>query len=133
MGTVDPSIRLFSSNDNKLLWEVNSTIVENEEFESKFQMRQQNFRNGNTKVTLHGIVESQYKINKMKFTDPLKSLLLEKNIWIKPDFYSTKVVSSPGFFTTIHPKLTNKQTYADYLTKAMKETILDENEEAYQE
>ena len=45
----------------------------------------------------------------MKFTNPVKELLLEQNIWIKPDFYSSSVVSSPGFFTLMHPKLTNKQ------------------------
>ena len=129
MGQVDPSIRIFSSVDKEQLWEVNSPILENDEFERLYQMRTQNFRNGNTKVTTYGIVESQYNINKMTFTDPVKRLLTEKNIWVKPDFYSTKVVNSPGFFTMIHPKLTNKQAYTKYLHNAMTETSIDQTEQ----
>ncbi len=94
-------------------------------------MRKQNFRNGNTKVTIYGTIEGQYNINKMKFTDSLRSLLNEKNIWIKPDFYSTRVINSPGFFTLLHPKLTNKQAFTTYITKAMKDTSIDRKEQVY--
>ena len=133
MGKVDPQMKIISSVDKEQLWEVNSPITENEEFERKYQMRQQNFRNGNTKVTIYGVVESQYNINKMKFTDPLRSLLTQRNIWIKPDFYSTKVVNSPGFFTFIHPKLTNKQAFTKYLHNAMTNTLIDQTEQVYME
>ena len=56
-----------------------------------------------------------------------------KNVWIKPDFYSTKTVSSPGFFTMIHPKMTHKQEYINYLQKIMLHTEVEDKEQSCQQ
>ncbi len=117
MSQTDPSIRILSSVGGQVLWDIHSQLPEDEEFKTLFCLREQNFRRDNMKVTIYGVVDSYCPINRMKFTDPLKSMLLEQNIWIKPDFYSTKVVSSPGFFTLFHPKINNKNDLVKQMTK----------------
>ena len=61
----------------------------------------------------------------------MQSFLLERNIWIKLDFYSTSIVSSPGFFTLFHPKITNKKQLLKDLTEAFQDTKLDPNNTVY--
>ena len=133
MSEIDRSIRVYSSTHKELLWETNGTLPENDKFRKFFGMREQHFRKGNSKVTLYCTVESLYPINKIKFTDPVKSLLYENNIWLKPDFYSTKIVSSPGFFTLLHPRLTNKEALAQHIHTSLHSTQVDEDEPLVQE
>ena len=79
-------------------------------------------------MTLYGTLDTTFPVNRIKFTEPVKSFLLENNIWIKPDYYSTSTVSSPGFFTLIHPKLTNKVELVKDITAALKSTKNDPTE-----
>ena len=122
MYTMDPSIKILTSNGNTILWDNQSKLPEDDKFKESFQMREQHFRKGNSKVNIYCVIESRITINRMKFTNPVKDLLLEQNIWIKPDFYSTRVVSSPGFFTLLHPKLTNKQGMVSDIEKQLSQT-----------
>ncbi len=98
---VDPTIRVYNHANTLLLWEENSILCKDDEFVKYFKMREQTFRKGNKKVTIYFGVESNYNINSINFQDPVKSFLLNNNIWIKPGLYSTKTVSSPGFFTMV--------------------------------
>ena len=129
MGTIDPSLRIKSCVSKTLLWDVDGQLPEGEEFRTEFQLREQNFRKGNSKVTLFCVVESSMNINRIKFMDPVQSMLLSKNIWIKPDYYSTKVVSSPGFFTLLHPRLTHKKSFVQHLQNALQNTRVDAKED----
>jgi len=47
---------------------------------------------------------------------------------VKPDFYSTKVVHSPGFITLVHPQITNKQEYKEQLRKVMHTIKINDND-----
>ena len=96
-------------------------------------MYEQTFRTGNKKVTMYCNIEYNDSINKIKFTEPVRSLLMEKNVWIKPDFYSTKTVSNPGFFTMVHPKITHKQEYISYLRKILLDTEDEDIEQVCQQ
>ena len=127
----DQAFKFLQSDTENVLWEEGSNLPESDDFTSSFQMREQNFRKGNSKVTIHGTVESNSTINRIKFTEPVKSFLLERNIWIKPDFYSTNTVSSPGFFTLVHPKLTNKKEFINHITESLRTTKLDKTEPTY--
>ena len=91
--------------------------------------REQTFRKGNKKVTIFCTIESTHTINSIKFTDPMKEYLVNHNIWIKPDLYATKVVSSPGFMTLIHPRLTNKANLIKELTNVLQQTKVDNTDE----
>ena len=96
-------------------------------------MREQSFGKGNTKVTIYCIVDSVHTINCMKITDSLRSVLLEHNNWVKPNYYSTKVVSYTGFFTLLHPCLTNKPCLVQYIQKTMESMVVDENKVVVEE
>ena len=95
MHRMDSSLRIVSSNSNTILWDSQHTLPEDDKFRESFQMREQHFRKGNSKINIYCVIESTLTVNRMKFTHPVKELLLDQNIWIKPDFYSTSVVSSP--------------------------------------
>ena len=133
MAQSDPTFRFLHSETKEVLWEHDRTLPEDTQFTELFHMREQNFRKGNTKVTIHGTVESMSPVNRIKFTEPVKSFILDKNIWIKPDFYSTSTVSSPGFFTLLHPKITNKTQLIQDLTDSLKSTTIDKEETVYAE
>ena len=128
MSEIDSTIRVYGSTNKEVLWELNGSLPEDDNFRTLFGMREQHFRKGNSKVTIYCTVESCYPINKIKFTDPLKSVLYENNIWLKPDFYSTKIVSSPGFFTLLHPRLTNKEFLVKNIQRSLQSTKLDDEE-----
>ena len=119
MSTVDSSVRILSNDTTTVIWEPEGILPESDQFRTLFYMREQTFRKGNAKVTIYCVVESQSTMNRMKFSDPVKTILLNTNTWIKPDFYSTKVVGSPGFFTLAHPKLTHKQDFIKDLQSAL--------------
>ena len=133
MAEIDSSMRVNNNEHTVQLWEVNGHLCEEDDFVPFFKMREQTFRNGNKKVTVYFTVESTYTINNIKFRDPVKSFLLNNNIWVRPDFYSTKTVSSPGFFTMIHPRITNKQKYGELLRRELSRLDIKEDEEIVQE
>jgi len=125
----DESFRVLQTGHNEVLWETEWDMPENKDFQEKFQMREQSFRTGNKKVTIYCVIESSYTINRLKYMDTMRQYLTEKNVWIKPDFYSTKVVSSPGFMIHVHPKLTNKPQLIHELKMAMATVAVDNTEE----
>ncbi len=124
----DPTVRIFSSENKTLLWDSSGEILAESDFQDQFQVRVQTFRKGNMKATIYCTVESKHTINRMKFTDPLKSYIQEKNIWVKPDYYSTKVVSSPGFLTLLHPKMTNKKETVKSICASLTQIKIDPND-----
>ena len=129
MNRHENSIRILENGTKKLLWEQTIELEEGEAFVDSFRMRDQTFRNGNKKVTLYCTIESFNTINKLKYMEPLNSHIMGQNIWIKPDFYSTKIVSSPGFFISLHPKITNKQMYTKELSEIIGQMEIDPLEE----
>lgn len=131
MSLNDTYMRILTGDRITVLWELNSSLPEESKFTELFFMRKQTFRKGHKKVTIYCTVESSRTINSIKFTDPLKSFLAMHNIWIKPDFYATKVVSSPGFMTLIHPRITNKPDLVHELTDVLSQTKVDKTEEEF--
>ena len=65
--------------------------------------------------------------------EPVKGFITDNNIWIKLDFYPTKLVSSPGFFTMVHQKLTKKQDYINSLKTILSQIEVNGEDEAVQE
>ena len=128
MSSTDTSFKVIDSETSSLVWEPDGQLPEQSDFTRVFRMREQSFRKGTKKVTLYCIITSKHTINRMKFRDPLQSYLLNKNIWIKPDYYSTQVVSSPGYVTLIHPKLTDKTSYVTELQAYLSTVKVDPNE-----
>ncbi len=134
MSLIDQSIRILcTTDDTKVLWDIHSHLPEDQDFQQAFQMREQQFRKGTTKVTIYCIVDSAFPIKRIKFTNPFRSFLTEENIWIKTDYYSTKVVSSPGFFTLKHPRITNKGDFVQQVTGSLNSIVIDRQEKVVQE
>lgn len=108
MQSRDEKLRVLHHNSNDILWEKNIPLPEDKEFLENFRLRDQTFRKGTKKITIHCIIESILTINNLKYMEPLRTYIFDNNIWIKPDYYKAKTVGSPGFITLIHPKMTNK-------------------------
>lgn len=129
MSTQDPTLRVLHSGQNTLLWDSSTHLPKDERFYESFHMKKQTYRKGNSKVTIYCVVEGNYTINKLKFSDPLQNYLWKHNVWIKPDFYSTKTVGSPGYITLIHPKWTDKSQLARDISDALSITQLDNDDD----
>ncbi len=104
----DKTLRVLQTDKKINLWEDKMKLPEDAEFIEKFKLKEQTFRKGSKKITIHCVVESRLTINNIKHSEPLRTYIFEKNIWIKPDYYMARTIGSPGFLTLIQPKLTNK-------------------------
>ena len=133
MTNEDYSLRIWDTQKTVVLWETKELIVDDERFNETFQLREQRFRKGNKKMTLFCVVESMLSINRIKYSNPMKEYIFDKNIWIKPDYYSTQIVSCPGFLSLVHPKWTNKQEWVKDITKAIERIEIDVTEKVVQE
>ena len=126
---VDNSLRIYHTDKKTFLWDVNTELPLNKEFIKSFQLREQTFCKGNKKATIYCIMESHYTVNRIKYTELVNSHILETNTWIKPDYYATKTISSPGFFTLLHPRLTNRQEFEKDLKRLLSQTDIDGEDE----
>ena len=88
----DDTLRVIQNKTKDVLWDENKPLPENKDFTDKFHLREQTFRKGNKKISLYCIIESRFSMNKLKYTDPLRQYIFDRNIWIKPDLYLTKTV-----------------------------------------
>ena len=122
MHAQDGILRVLNSNTKDVLWEEYKTLPENNEFMEQFEFRERTYRKGNKKLTVHCIIESTFPINRLKYTEPLKKYIFERNIWIRPDYYLTKTVGSPGFITLLHPRMTNKPQLVQDLQDMIRHT-----------
>ncbi len=129
MAQQDSGIKIREEVKGTILWELGCPLPENEQFIDLFKMRDQSYRNGNKKVTIFCVVEAKYTMNRMKYSEPVKSYIFQKNIWVKPDFYSTEVVSCPGFFTLVHPKMTNKRKFEEDMQEILRGTEINKLDE----
>ena len=125
----DQNLKILDVDKKVILFKQGITIPDGEEFETLFKARQQTFRKGNRKFTINFLVESTLTIQKLKYKDPIKTFIFENNIWIKSDFFDTKIESSPGYFTLIHPKITNKMDYKEIFKHSLSSITIDANEE----
>ena len=128
MSASDQTIKILNMEQNTILWDRFSELSENADFSVQFKMKEQTYRKGNKKVSLYCIVESQFTINRIKYANEVKEHIFENNIWIKPEFYSTQVVSCPGFFTLVHPRITHKTDFTDQLKERMQKMEISSTE-----
>ncbi len=126
----DKQLRILDVNKQVVLFERGISLPEGEDFATLMKTRHQTFRKGNSKVTIFFVVESTLSIQKLKYMDPIKTFIFDNNIWVKPDFFDTKIESSPGYFTLVHPKITNKMDYKEILMHAIHKITIDTNDEA---
>ena len=119
----------MNADQDRILYKIGSEIQEGEEFQKNFKVRELTFQKGNKKVILYFTIESRTPVNRIKFPNPVKQYLQKNNIWLKPDLFSTKMENSPGFFTLIHPRMTNKEDLKDKIKKALGQTKIDNTDE----
>ena len=121
----DQSIKITNTEQNIVIYEEGLDTIENEEFKKQFKVRERIFRKGTQKILLYFTIESTETINRLKFASPIKQYLLDNNIWLKPDLFFTKIESSPGFFTLVHPRMTNKDDFKNEIEIALGHTNID--------
>ena len=133
MAMVDPAIKIFAMDTTTLIWDMDSPIDNADFVQENGRMREQVFCRGSQKVTLFFSVESKYTMNRIKYTELVKEYIFLHNIWIKPEFYSSQVVSCPGFLTLVHPKFTHKGDLSNKLAVALQGIRINETEQVVQE
>ncbi len=129
MSTEEPYMRILNGRKDQVLWEKDMNLPEETQFVELFSMREQTFRRGHKKISIYCTVESTQTINRLKFKDPLQTYLSSKNVWIKPDLYATKAVSSPGFLTLLHPRITNKKELMEDMKRILSQTKVSQEED----
>ena len=133
MAIVDPAIKIYTMEKNQLLWDMDCLFVNMEFVQEHCRLREQVFCKGSKKVTLFCIVESKHTMNQLKYIEIVREYIFHHNIWIKPDFYSSQVVSFPGFLTLVHPKITNKVELTRELLAALTSTWINDSESVVKE
>ena len=93
-------------------------LPEDESFNGHFTLKELTFRKSR-KVLVHMTLITQQPINRIKYITEVRDFVFEKNIWMKTDRYKTKLESSPGYITMIHPKLLNREQYALEITEIL--------------
>eukprot|EP00957_Ditylum_brightwellii_P150593 11466976-Ditylum_brightwellii.AAC.1 len=90
------------------------------EFEQQFNLRHDIYTHSK-KITLYVRLDTKLKFNKLKHKAEVYLYLTQKNIFLKPDKFSTKKIVSPGCLIEIHPILAKKDQEnkhaMDYINK----------------
>ncbi len=132
MKIVDNNIKVKSTTKDSSEWENLTDLPEDEEFSTNFQVREFTYRKFR-KILVHLKLITKTTVNRIKFSTEVKEFIFKNNIWLKTDWFNTKVESSPGILTMINPKLTNKETYKGQLIEALKRASVNMALEAGEE
>ena len=130
MKIVDKELKVNSTSCETKEWENTKNLPENEDFNQHFQVREFTYRKLR-KVLVHLKLVTSVPIHKIKYVNPVKEYIFQNNVWIKTDYFNTKIESSPGIITMVNPKLINRDDYnselkAD-LEKAQQKLVQMEN------
>ena len=120
MKEIDKSIKIKSVNQNNAEWDEIHDIPEDEEFNDSFQTKDFLFRKFRKVVVHMKLVSSRY-INQIKYSEQVKDFLFKNNVWLKTDRFDSKIESSPGLITMVHPKLINRDEYTQEVVDALAE------------
>ena len=126
MQVVDSSLKIKSATDEKAEWTNVTDLPEDVEFSTHFKVQDFSFRKMR-KVVVYMTLVTRIHINRIKYGEKVKEHLFTNNIWFKPDRFETKVESSPGVITMIHPKLINRDEYKNELQHLLKVALQDFN------
>lgn len=131
MKKVDQSMKVRSTVTDSIEWEILNMLPEDEEFSTHFQVREFTYRKFR-KVIVHLKLITKYPMNRIKYSQNVKEFIFHHNVWLKTDWFNTKIESSPGIITMINPKLINRDRYKEdlinELTKVGTNLSLDEGE-----
>jgi len=118
MKQVDPKLKVISAVEEQQEWNDFNLLPEDEEFNEHFQLKEFGYRKFK-KVTVYMKMTTSLHINRIKYRSEVKEHLFQNDIWFKPDRFETKVESSPGIITMVHPKLVNRDGYTLEIEKAI--------------
>ncbi len=124
MKVVDSSLKIKSSADETVEWTSVLDLPEDVDFSTHFKVQEFSFRKMR-KVVIYMTLVTRLHINRIKYGEHVKEYLFSNNIWFKPDRFETKVESSPGVITMIHPKLTNRDEYKEELQQLLQVALPD--------
>jgi len=122
MQEVDITIKIKSASEENVEWTKLSALPEDEEFTKHFQVKDFSYRKMR-KIVVYMTLVTRLHINRLKYGEQVKEHLFCNNIWFKPDRFETKVESSPGIITMLHPKMTNRDDYKDEIYVALQAAL----------
>eukprot|EP00957_Ditylum_brightwellii_P002358 180844-Ditylum_brightwellii.AAC.2 len=97
------------------------------EFEQQFNLRHDIYT-CSKKITLYLHLDTKLKLNKQKHKVEVYLYLMQDNIFLEPDIFSTKKTASPGCLIKIHSTLARKeQAWCQW--KALVQDVIVETEE----
>ena len=119
MKAVDTTMKVKSTVTQGLEWDELDNMPEDDSFTTNFQVREFTFRKVR-KIVVHLTFTTTIPINRIKYTPSVKDFIFQHNVWLKTDWFNTKIESSPGIIVMINPKLLNKEVYKEELLAALK-------------
>ena len=122
MKQVDTKLKVTSAVAGQIEWNDFNLLPEDEEFNEHFQIKEFGYRKFK-KVTVHMKMTTSLHINRIKYRSEVKDHLFQNDIWFKPDRFETKVESSPGIITMVHPKLVNRDDYKLEIEEALQKML----------
>ena len=120
MKAIDKSIKIKSFKQNSAEWDDVQDIPEDEEFNDSFRTKDFLYRKFQ-KVVVHMKLVSSRHINQIKYSEQVKDFLFKNNVWLKTNRFDSKIESSPGLITMVHPKLLNRDEYTQEVVAALSE------------
>ncbi len=120
MREIDRSIKVKSVQKNSSEWDDIKEIPEDDDFNDSFQTKEFLYRKSR-KVVVHMKLVTSKHINQIKYSEHVKEFLFKQNVWLKTDRFDSKIESSPGLITMVHPKLINRDAYTQEVVATLAE------------
>eukprot|EP00957_Ditylum_brightwellii_P128028 9764264-Ditylum_brightwellii.AAC.1 len=106
LSNVDPNIYV-QDKDNGKIWARSQDFPRGDEFNEKFNLRQENYKEGRVSVFVYLKMVHMLALGTLKNHETIRLYIWKFNIWLHVDHFDTARVSEPGFIADIHPNLVN--------------------------
>ena len=132
MFKADNCLRIKSKIDNTV-WGPDDEVPQGSEFHDHFATKEINPQYGPKKAISHITLITSEEISRLKWRPSVKEYIMRNNIWIKEDKYQTRITSTPGYFTNLHPRMTWKPSLKNEIEIGIKKVKVDDDNVIVQE
>ena len=110
---------------NNQEWGYEDELPIDEKFHQHFATKEQIYTYSANKAFAYTTVMTHVPFYTLKWKSNIIEYLKENKIWIKEDYFSTELTSSPGYFTNVHYKATWKDTFAAEIIHGLRKIKLN--------
>ena len=126
MFTADNCLRI-KSKINNTVWGPDDEVPQGEAFHDHFATKEINPQYGPKKAISHITLITSEEILRLKWKPAVKDYIMRNNIWIKEDRYQTRITSTPGYFTNLHPRTTWKPALKNEIETGIAKVNVDDD------